>query len=112
MIRNITCILCPRGCTMTADVTGETVTVRGNTCPRGEAYAVQECTHPMRTVTGSVFTEKGRISVKTSRPVPKEAMGDVMAVIHSLRPAVPVAMGQILAENVFGAEIVVTSETV
>ena len=112
MTRKITCILCPRGCAMTADVTGEAVTVRGNTCPRGEAYAVQECTNPMRTVTGSVFTDKGRISVKTSRPVPKEAMRDVMAVIHSLRPSVPVAMGQILAENVFGAEIIATSEAV
>lgn len=110
MTRTMTCILCPRGCTMTAETEGMTVSVSGNTCPRGERYAIQECTHPMRTVTGCVSVKNGRISVKTSRPVPKESMQEVMAVIHSLAVTPPVAMGQVLAKEVFGAEIVATSE--
>ena len=40
MERKITCIICPRGCAMTAEIQGETVTVTGNTCPKGEEYAI------------------------------------------------------------------------
>jgi CxxC motif-containing protein len=46
MKREITCIVCPRGCRMTADVQGETITVTGHTCPRGEKHAMDEILHP------------------------------------------------------------------
>lgn len=40
--RNLTCIGCPMGCQLTAELAGgEVVSVRGNTCARGEAYAPQ-----------------------------------------------------------------------
>ena len=51
MKRDLICIICPRGCAMTAQIQGETVTVTGNSCPKGEEYAINECLHPMRTVT-------------------------------------------------------------
>ena len=42
--RNLTCIGCPMGCQLTAELAGgEVVSVRGNTCARGEAYARKEC---------------------------------------------------------------------
>ena len=37
MKKTITCIVCPRGCAMTAEVTDGKITVTGNTCPRGES---------------------------------------------------------------------------
>ena len=58
MKRNMICIICPRGCAMTAEVNGETVTVTGHTCPRGEEYAINECLHPVRTVTATIRVEK------------------------------------------------------
>ena len=47
MERTVTCINCPVGCRMTVILTdaGGFVSVTGNTCPRGAAYAEQECTH-------------------------------------------------------------------
>ena len=74
--RNLTCIGCPMGCQLTAELAGgEVVSVRGNTCARGEAYARKECTHPARTVTGTVRCEGGVlpvVSVRTADEVPKE----------------------------------------
>ena len=42
MMRNITCIICPRGCAMTAEITDTGVKVSGHTCPKGEEYAINE----------------------------------------------------------------------
>ena len=75
--RELTCICCPMGCSMTAEIENhEVVKVTGNTCPRGAAYAKKEITSPSRTVTSSVHVTHGKLlmaSVKTKEEVPKEA---------------------------------------
>ena len=71
----ITCINCPMGCRMTVTMeNGEVVKVSGNTCKRGETYAHQECTRPLRMVTAVVKVRDSRmpLSVKTASPIPKE----------------------------------------
>ena len=67
MTRELTCIVCPKGCQMKAELENGVVTaVEGFTCPRGKQYAIDECTHPMRTVTSTVRTDNGGvIPVKT-----------------------------------------------
>ena len=74
--RELTCICCPMGCSMTAEIENhEVVKVTGNTCPRGAAYAKKEITSPSRTVTSSVHVTHGKLlmaSVKTKEEVPKE----------------------------------------
>ena len=35
MEKKITCIICPRGCPMTAVIEGDTVKVTGHSCPKG-----------------------------------------------------------------------------
>ena len=41
MIREMICIVCPMGCPLTVDIEdGVVVSVAGNTCPRGKAYAL------------------------------------------------------------------------
>ena len=85
MKRNLTCIICPRGCALTAEITDSGVTVTGNACPKGEEYAINECTNPVRTVTACVRVanrENTMVSVKTDAPVPKDKMMDVMAALH------------------------------
>ncbi len=38
--RELTCIGCPLGCSITVTMNGtDVVSVTGNTCPRGDAYA-------------------------------------------------------------------------
>lgn len=52
----------------------EVVSVTGNTCPRGDAYARKEVTNPTRIVTSTVKVEGGKVdmvSVKTKEDIPK-----------------------------------------
>lgn len=45
--RELICIGCPMGCALTVELDGgAVVSVRGNTCPRGDAYARKEVTAP------------------------------------------------------------------
>ncbi|MCQ2386018.1 MAG: hypothetical protein MJ078_05035 [Clostridia bacterium] len=52
MKRVLTCIVCPRGCSLSAelDESGKLLDVKGYSCPRGLAYAQSECTAPVRTL--------------------------------------------------------------
>ena len=45
--RELTCIGCPLGCSITVTMeNAEILDVTGNTCKRGDAYARKEVTHP------------------------------------------------------------------
>ena len=111
MKKNITCIICPRGCAMTAEITDAGVVVTGHTCPKGEEYAINECTNPVRTVTAAVRVGNRyntMVSVKTDAPVPKDKMLDVMAALHKVQVQAPVNIGDVVLENIFGANVIVT----
>ena len=41
-------------------VEGDSVKVTGHSCPKGEEYAINECTNPVRTVTATVRVEERR----------------------------------------------------
>ena len=113
MKRNLTCIICPRGCALTAEVSVHGVTVTGHTCPKGEEYAVNECLHPMRTVTATVRVTNHpntMVSVKTAQPVPKERMMEIMALLRQTQVQAPVAIGDVILTDVWGTEIVITKE--
>ena len=114
MEQAVTCINCPVGCRMavTLSEAGEFVSVTGNTCPRGAAYASQECTLPERMVTAVIPAEGSAVplSVKTSRPVPKALVFDVMRELSSVRVSSPVRIGQVIVPDILhtGADIVAT----
>lgn len=110
----ITCINCPVGCRMTVLLSdaGEFLSVTGNTCPRGAVYARQECTLPKRVITAVIPVEGSRmpLSVKTSLPVPKELIQDVMHELGSVQIHTPVQAGQVIIHHVLktDADIVAT----
>ncbi|MBQ3134124.1 MAG: DUF1667 domain-containing protein [Clostridia bacterium] len=110
MERTLTCIVCPLGCTLTVQwQDGAVTSVTGNTCPRGKAYAETECTAPVRTVTSTVRCVDGRlVSVKTDRPIPKECMAACMERIHRATADLPIAIGDVIIEDVFGSNVVAT----
>ena len=115
MKRNLTCIICPRGCALTAEICGEAVTVTGHTCPKGEEYAINECTNPVRTVTACVRVsnrENTMVSVKTENPVPKGKMMDVIAMLHQVHLEAPVKIGDVVIEDAFGSRVIVTKDIV
>ena len=110
MERKLTCIICPLGCELTVQTEAEKVTsVTGNTCPRGKVYAENECTNPQRTVTSTVKCEDGSlVSVKTDKTIPKEKMAECMMLINKAVAKLPVAVGDVIIEDVFGCNIVAT----
>ncbi len=108
--RNLTCIMCPLGCQLTVLKDGDDITVTGNNCKRGEIFGKEEVTCPMRIVTSSVKTEKGVRACKTSKPVPKSMIFEVMKEIEKLRLK-NVRFGEVVIKNVLntGADIVITA---
>ena len=111
MKRDLICIICPRGCSLCADIQENQVTVTGNACPKGEEYAVNECINPVRTVTSTVRVANRKdtmVSVKTAAPVPKGKMMDVMALLRKTEVNAPVAIGDVVLTDVFGTEVIIT----
>lgn len=113
MKRNLTCIICPRGCSLEVDIDGDNVMVEGNFCPKGEKYGVDECTHPTRTVTSVVRVSNRRdtmVSVKTEKPIPKENIFDLMDIIRKKEVEAPVEIGDVICDNIFGTKIIATKQ--
>lgn len=107
MIRELTCIGCPMGCSLTVEVEdGKAVSVTGNTCGIGKRYAEQEVSSPTRMVTTTVLSDNGRpVPVKTMRPVPKDKIFDVVAEIKAAKAVLPVSIGDILIEDAAGTGV-------
>lgn len=108
--REMTCIVCPLGCTLIAEVEGNRVIkVCGNTCPRGAAYAESECISPRRVVTTTVKCQDGTpLPVKTDAPIPKGKVFEAMKLINNAHPVLPISRGDVIIENVFGSKVVAT----
>ena len=65
MKKQFTCIVCPNGCEIEAEVeNGQVISVTGHTCPRGEQYVRQELTAPRRTIASSVLVKGGELPVE------------------------------------------------
>lgn len=112
MKKELVCIVCPRGCRLTAEIDGNTVkSVSGNSCIRGKNYAENECTNPVRTITTTVKTEDGgRLSVKTKSPIPKDKIFECMEVINSCTAKLPVKCGDVIISDILktGSDVVAT----
>ena len=106
MTRELTCIVCPRGCDLTVTIEdGKVISVGGNACRRGVTYAENECTHPVRTVTSTMACENGAVvSVKTDRPIPKELVFDCMKAINAAKAPEGTKIGDVLIANVLGTD--------
>ena len=110
----LTCIMCPMGCEMDIVKKENNYVVSGNQCKRGETYALQEIIHPERIVTAILKTKNtGVLSVKTSVPVPKEKVLEIVQEINNLKVK-EAKIGDIVISKVLGtdADIVVTSNKV
>ncbi len=110
-MRNLICIGCPLGCPLTVEMDGgEVVSVTGNTCPRGDAYARKEVTNPTRIVTSSVRvsgSQKGYtcVSVKTASDIPKGAIFEVIRDLKEVVVSCPVHIGDVVKANAAGTGV-------
>lgn len=106
-IRDLVCIVCPRGCRMKVTL-GEEITVTGNSCPKGVEYGVKEVTNPTRSVTSTVKLVGGMqpvVAVKTKGDVPKGKIFEVMKAINEIVMQAPVHIGDIARENIAGTNV-------
>lgn len=117
MTKELICVSCPIGCMLTVELNekNEVLSVSGNTCKRGEQYAKDECTNPVRMLTTTIKVSGGSlpvVPVKTSNPIPKGMMFKCMEVINNEVVDAPVKMGDVLICNICdtGVDIVATNE--
>lgn len=102
MDREFTCIVCPKGCHITAHEDGS---ITGYTCLRGLNYVKQELVDPRRTLTSTVKVDGGTLRVcpvKSQDTLPKDRVFDVVAEIDKMSIKAPVHIGDIVIENVLG----------
>lgn len=110
MKKDLTCVSCPLGCSITVELAddGSVVSVTGNTCKRGDAYARTEMTNPTRSLTSTVKVEGGShpvVPVKSAAPVPKSMLFDCMKEINKVTLKAPVKIGDIVIENILGTGV-------
>ncbi|WP_459841496.1 DUF1667 domain-containing protein [Fusibacter bizertensis] len=109
-IKQMTCIICPKGCQMMVqmDVESECLKVIGNGCEKGALYANEELLHPVRTLTTTLKTNNPmhpRISVKTSGPIHKEKIMSAMRSLDQINVELPVEIGDVLVENLLNLNV-------
>ena len=112
--RNLICIGCPMGCALNVEMEhDQVISVTGNTCKRGETYALKEVTNPTRIVTSSVKVLGGTmdvVSVKTKEDIPKGKIFDCVTALKDVTVKAPVKIGDVVLANVAdtGIDVIAT----
>lgn len=109
------CTTCPSECLLTVEVerdaNGTVAAVRsvtGNRCPRGDKFAHQELTCPMRVLTTTVAVSGGDealLPVRTAEAIPVELHAQAMALIRGLAVNAPIHMGDVILPNLLDTNI-------
>jgi len=113
MEKQLICIVCPVGCRLTAAGTPDDLTVSGGKCKKGDAYARDELTNPVRMVcttvriTGGIH---GVLPVKTDKPIPDRYKLDAVKAVSGLVLASPVKMGDVVLADLFGTGVNMVAE--
>lgn len=111
MNKQITCLVCPRGCRLTVTPDLE---VTGNMCARGIPYAKQEMTNPKRTLTYVVRVkgQKAPLPVRTDVPIAKSLIFDVVKLLKTIEVSAPLAFNAVIVENILdsGANIITSQK--
>ena len=107
--KNITCIVCPIGCKILIKTNGKNFEIlKGSKCKRGMEYARNEALDPRRMLTSSVLVTNGEwplVSVKSSKPIPKDKIFTVLREIKQTKISAPVKSGQIIIKNIANTNI-------
>ncbi|HAJ57633.1 MAG TPA: hypothetical protein DCL35_07695 [Candidatus Omnitrophica bacterium] len=116
MIKQLTCIECPVGCSLAADIENcRVVKVSGNKCPRGEAYAVSEIENPVRVLTSAVLSrglDLKMVPARTDKPIPKAKLYEAMEALKKICVTQPLAAGDVIVPDFLGigVDLIATRE--
>ncbi|WMJ84916.1 DUF1667 domain-containing protein [Oscillospiraceae bacterium LTW-04] len=114
MTRTFTCIMCPNGCEICAELDGATiVSLEGARCEKGKSYVRQEIDAPKRNIASSVLLDNGTLplaSIRLTGVIPKERIFDAMAEIRKVRVTAPVSTGQTVIKDLLdlGCDVIIT----
>lgn len=107
-MEKLTCIICPRGCSLEYHLAEDQYEIIGHECPRGKEYAFQELTNPLRSLQSTVKTTiagQRRASVKTSSDVPLKDIFLYMDEINKVVISEKKACGDIIAYGLCGSDV-------
>lgn len=109
------CTTCPSECLLTVEVerdadgtVAEVRSMTGNRCPRGNKYAHQELTCPMRVLTTTVAVSGGDealLPVRTSEAIPLTLHAQAMDLIRGLIVKAPIRMGDVVLPDLLNTNI-------
>lgn len=109
------CTTCPSECLLTVEVerdadgaVAEVRSVAGNSCLRGDKFAHQELTCPMRVLTTTVAVSGGDealLPVRTAEAIPLALHAQAMNFIRGLVVNAPIRMGDVVLENLLNTKI-------
>lgn len=109
------CTTCPSECLLTVEVerdadgaVAEVRSVTGNSCPRGDKFAHQELTCPMRVLTTTVAVSGGDealLPVRTAEAIPLTLHAQAMNLLRGAVVDAPIRMGDIVLPNLLNTGI-------
>ena len=109
------CTTCPSECLLTVEIERESDgsvaavhSVTCNGCPRGDKFAHQELTCPMRVLTTTVAVSGGDealLPVRTAEAIPLALHAQAMNLIRGLVVDAPIRMGDVVLENLLDTNI-------
>ncbi len=113
-MRELTCIVCPKGCALTVDENSDPIAVSGEGCKRGIKYGRDEVVDPRRVLTTTVKVKDGtraRVAVKTALAIPKPLLFDAMDILNELNVEAPIKVGQTVVCDLLncGIDVVATA---
>jgi CxxC motif-containing protein len=102
----IICIGCPLGCRVMLKIGSDSQieNIVGNRCKEGKKYVTAEFQNPVRFFTSTILVEGSRrlLSVRTSKPVPKNRLKDLARFVAQIKVKSPVEMGQEIVHDILG----------
>lgn len=103
------CVTCPMGCGLDVTVAdGQVISVEGQGCKRGMAYAQDEISDPRRVVTTTVRVQAGPhplLPVYTDCPFPKGRIFALLAELRQIAVSAPVQAGQVILADALGTGV-------
>ena len=103
-----TCIVCPRSCHICIEKVEDGWSIEGNQCKRGQTYAINEMTDPMRMLTTTVRiigAGLNRIPVITNGEIPKVSIQKALKELYDLTITAPVRCDEVVLEDLVGTGV-------
>lgn len=113
MKKEMCCIVCPMSCHIQVETNDaeEIISVQGNSCPRGEAYARSEAIDPQRIVTTTIRIHDANLPllpVITSKTVSKTKIFEIMDACKHIEVKAPIQINTVIVNDIAhsGADLI------